>query len=59
MRDNPNDRPYNGTLQLSRTINIGINDALAHLTMTELQIHEIYRFDKHHANIPQPQYHHN
>ncbi|MBC8274631.1 MAG: type II toxin-antitoxin system VapC family toxin [Chloroflexi bacterium] len=47
------DRQYKGALQLSETLNTGINDALAHLTMTEHQIHEIYSFDKHHDNIPQ------
>ena len=47
------DRQYRGALQLSETLNIGINDALAHLIMTELQIPEIYSFDKHHDNIPQ------
>lgn len=47
------DRQYRGALQLSETLNIGINDALAHLIMTELEIHKIYSFDKHHDNIPQ------
>ena len=47
------DSQYRGALQLSETLNTGINDALAHLTMTQLHIHEIYSFDKHHDNIPQ------
>ena len=47
------DRQYRGALQLSETLNIGINDALAHLIMTEHNITEIYSFDKHHDNITQ------
>ena len=46
-------RQYRGALQLSETLNTGINDALAQLTMTQLHIHDIYSFDKHHDYIPQ------
>lgn len=44
---------YTAAIKEAEKHNIGINDALAYITMMENKIHEIYSYDKHFDNLPE------
>ena len=44
---------YEAAVKQAENHNVGINDALASITMKEKGIHEIYSYDKHFDNLPE------